>query len=170
MKLLKYLLCLFLFLPQVVSATDYVTKTATPTGNYTFSVDPDLGSSDTTISSQNAVKSYVDSYAAGQTGYFLTTRDVPALTNSTNLGLLSTGLLKITVNGGIAVVSTAVDGVDYVSPPDVYSFAGASGATGYLHPLILGSYYLWIASDGKLYIKSSAPVSDKDGTIVGTQS
>lgn len=36
--------------------------------------------------------------------------------------------------------------------------------------LILGSYYLWVDTSGKLRIKNSEPISDTDGTIVGTQS
>lgn len=36
--------------------------------------------------------------------------------------------------------------------------------------LQLGAYHLWVDSTGDLRIKSSAPVSDTDGTIVGTQS
>lgn len=35
--------------------------------------------------------------------------------------------------------------------------------------LRLGSYYLWVSSAGKLYINSTAPANDTDGTIVGTQ-
>lgn len=37
-------------------------------------------------------------------------------------------------------------------------------------PLVMGAYYLWVDSSGRLRIKSSAPGSDTDGTIVGTQS
>lgn len=37
-------------------------------------------------------------------------------------------------------------------------------------PVRLGSYRLWVDASGKLRIKSSAPTSDTDGTIVGTQS
>lgn len=36
--------------------------------------------------------------------------------------------------------------------------------------LRLGAYYLWVDSSGDLRIKSSAPSSDTDGTVVGTQS
>ena len=38
-----------------------------------------------------------------------------------------------------------------------------------LNRLRLGSYYLWVDSTGDLRIKSSAPTSDTDGTVVGTQ-
>ena len=37
------------------------------------------------------------------------------LPNSFNLGSLSTGLMKVTVSGGVAVPSIAVDGVDYLT-------------------------------------------------------
>ena len=36
--------------------------------------------------------------------------------------------------------------------------------------LVMGAYHLWIDSTGDLRIKSSAPSSDTDGTVVGTQS
>ena len=37
-------------------------------------------------------------------------------------------------------------------------------------PLRLGSYHLWVDATGDLRIKNSAPVSDLDGTVIGTQS
>ena len=44
---------------------------------------------------------------------------------------------------------------------------------GYLwnqaHP-IMGSTHLWLDSSGRLRIKSSQPLSDTDGVVVGTQS
>ena len=39
-----------------------------------------------------------------------------------------------------------------------------------LNRLKLGDNYLWVDSTGKLRIKASAPTSDTDGTVVGTQS
>ena len=36
-------------------------------------------------------------------------------------------------------------------------------------PLLLGSSYLWVDATGDLRIKSGAPASDTDGTVVGTQ-
>jgi hypothetical protein len=33
----------------------------------------------------------------------------------------------------------------------------------------LGIYHLWVDSSGRLRIKNSAPTSDTDGTVVGTQ-
>lgn len=37
-------------------------------------------------------------------------------------------------------------------------------------PIVLGAYYLWVDATGDLRIKSGAPTSDTDGTVVGTQS
>jgi hypothetical protein len=42
-------------------------------------------------------------------------------------------------------------------------------ATSYQQPVWFGSYALYVDSAGKLRIKSSAPTSDGDGTVVGTQ-
>lgn len=37
-------------------------------------------------------------------------------------------------------------------------------------PVGMGGYFLWVDSSGRLRIKSGAPSSDTDGTVVGTQS
>jgi len=107
-------------------------------GNYLFSVDPDLGSSDTTVSSQNAIKSYITNNCAPVSGYLMTTQNVPSLTNGTNLGSLSSGLLKMSVSGGAAVLSTAIAGTDYVTSCSSGSFAG------------LSSHYLMLQNDATL--------------------
>ena len=39
----------------------------------------------------------------------------------------------------------------------------------YSKPFRIGIYRLWVSSDGKLRINPNSPVSDTDGTIVGTQ-
>lgn len=44
-----------------------------------------------------------------------------------------------------------------------------SGAWNAGH-IILGGYHIWIDASGRLRIKSSAPTSDTDGTVVGSQS
>lgn len=47
---------------------------------------------------------------------------------------------------------------------------GASGGNYNNGHLILGSYHIWVqAATGKLLIKSSAPTTDADGTVIGTQ-
>lgn len=47
---------------------------------------------------------------------------------------------------------------------------GNSGYTGQAGLLRFGNYYVWVeAATGKLRIKSGAPGSDSDGTVVGTQ-
>lgn len=45
----------------------------------------------------------------------------------------------------------------------------ASIGTTYGGPLQLGAYHLWVDSSGRLRIKSGAPTSDTDGTVVGAQ-
>ena len=35
--------------------------------------------------------------------------------------------------------------------------------------LMIGIYHLWVDSTGRLRVKNSAPTSDTDGTVVGTQ-
>jgi hypothetical protein len=47
-----------------------------------------------------------------------------------------------------------------------------SGNSSYLNGhLVLGAYHIWVeAATGKLRLKNSAPTSDSDGTVVGTQS
>ena len=35
--------------------------------------------------------------------------------------------------------------------------------------LVIGVYHLWVDGSGRLRVKSSAPTSDTDGTVVGTQ-
>jgi hypothetical protein len=49
--------------------------------------------------------------------------------------------------------------------------ANESGNSNYANGhVVIGAYHLWVeAATGKLRIKSSAPTSDSDGTIVGTQ-
>jgi hypothetical protein len=37
-------------------------------------------------------------------------------------------------------------------------------------PMRMGTFYLWVDGSGRLRIKSGAPSSDTDGTVVGTQS
>lgn len=47
--------------------------------------------------------------------------------------------------------------------------AFGSGARSHLNCMRLGIYRMWVSADGKLRIKSSAPTSDTDGTVVGAQ-
>ena len=44
------------------------------------------------------------------------------------------------------------------------------GTGAYTDPARLGAYRLWVDGSGRLRIKNSAPTSDTDGTVVGTQS
>jgi hypothetical protein len=66
------------------------------------------------------VKAGLDAATAGAganaLGYYLLTKSTNAPTNGINLGSLSTGLLKLTVAGGIATPSIASPGTDYLVP------------------------------------------------------
>jgi len=85
--------------------------------------------------------------------------------------------------GGTAVV---LINKNHVIANSKWSFAGAHTNVNFIYkfyvddlrivgsswsdqPLILGAYYLWVDSTGDLRIKSGAPVSDTDGTVVGAQ-
>lgn len=117
---------------------------------------------------------------------------------STNPLYLSTGStaqpvrveygLLIAGNGGLASRDLVLDTLNSSNPirsKKVHKLEGGADVTGtitasvgvtiktagYQYPLKMGGYYLWVnATSGKLYIKSGAPSSDTDGTIVGTQS
>lgn len=45
-----------------------------------------------------------------------------------------------------------------------------AGAAWNGNHLLLGAYHVWVDNSGRLRIKSGAPTSDVDGTVVGTQS
>lgn len=55
-----------------------------------------------------------------------------------------------------------------LTPPAGYAVRVGDGAWNG-RPLRLGSWYLWVDATGDLRIKGSAPTSDLDGTVVGTQ-
>lgn len=44
-----------------------------------------------------------------------------------------------------------------------------AAALTYLSPIDFGNGFVWVSSAGKLYIKSTRPANDTDGTVVGTQ-
>lgn len=60
--------------------------------------------------------------------------------------------------------------VTRISPTGGFVFDGASGANGWRRPFWAGTHALWVDSTGDLRIKSSAPSSDTDGVVVGSQS
>ena len=87
-RYLIFFLWLFLFLSSlpIPATADYLVG---GTQNYPLSIDPDLGSSDTTVSSQNAVYTYITNNCAPANGYLITTQNVPSLTNEHQFGELS---------------------------------------------------------------------------------
>lgn len=64
----------------------------------------------------------------------------------------------------VPVIKTAGSGFDAEHGGFVTGIGRTDGA-----PLQLGAYHLWVDATGDLRIKSGAPISDTDGTVVGTQ-
>lgn len=65
----------------------------------------------------DAIEPYtLDNVPAPSNSYFITYGEDPSLENEQNLALLSDGILKQTVAGGLATLAIAVPGVDYLSP------------------------------------------------------
>ena len=80
---------------------------------------------------------------------------------------------NVTTSGFAGILVCAADGTNtevhrISAKGDVGIGVNGSAAYNQSH-LQLGNYHLWIDSSGRLRIKSSAPASDTDGTIVGTQ-
>ena len=93
-------------------------------------------------------KAYVDNAIDGSLlSEFWVSTSAPDLVNSVNIGALTSGILKISVSGGSAIPSTAIDGTDYWAPGDVITLPGLptapSQATSkaYVDSLIAGHYY-----------------------------
>ena len=96
-------------------------------------------------------------YADSKTrGNIIATEKIQAKT--AKLTNLSSGYVKSDSSG--ILTSTAT-----VPWSDITGITGDS-----VHPLTMGSYYLWVDASGRLRLKNSAPSSESDGTIVGSQS
>jgi hypothetical protein len=61
-----------------------------------------------------------------------------------------------------------LESVVYVNGAIIKSPTYTSGSWNTAHQL-LGAYHVWVDASGRLRIKSTAPTSDTDGTVVGTQ-
>lgn len=72
-------------------------------------------------------------------------------------------------SAGEGKIRTIGNNIELV-PPVAAGAVKAGGGAWNSAPLLLGSYYLWVDGSGNLRIKSSAPASDTDGTVVGSQS
>lgn len=66
---------------------------------------------------------------ANTLGFYLVTQTANSPANAVNLGALSTGILKLTVSGGVATPSVAVPGADYQAPLSNGFFQIAGPAT-----------------------------------------
>jgi hypothetical protein len=84
-----------------------------------------------------------------------------------------------TIKGQNGTASFAAVGGNIILKPGVGSVSNVSGNVQIQDTagncgwntahLMLGIYHIWVSAAGKLYIKNSAPASDTDGTIIGTQ-
>ena len=68
-------------------------------------------------------------------------------------------------NGSIVFSGTGGGAYFAIEPSSAGTFSNAWNGCHFK----LGSYRLWVDANGKLMIKAGAPLSDTDGTIVGTQ-
>lgn len=83
----------------------------------------------------------------------------------------STGLdiENSTVTATIAVLNNVTKVAYKNSTINTQYYAYATGDRTYTEAFAFGSQFLWVDSTGVLRIKSGAPTSDTDGTVVGTQ-
>jgi hypothetical protein len=72
--------------------------------------------------------------------------------------------------GGDVQLLPGVGSVSNVSGNAVIKDTAGNGGTWNKSHLVLGIYHIWVDSTSRLRIKNSAPASDTDGTVVGTQS
>lgn len=81
---------------------------------------------------------------ANALGYYLVSQSANAPANAINLGLLTTGLLKMTVAAGVATFSAATAGTDYLAPGD-----GTAAGEFKLYELAANGsdYRSWMAPD-----------------------
>lgn len=98
------------------------------------------------------------------------TAAAPALRLLGNAGnAVDLNLTRLRMTGANGLDLAAAAGNVTLSPAGATIVANASGATGWQHPLYLGSYAFWVDSVGKLRMTSGPPGSDTAGVIVGTQ-
>lgn len=84
------------------------------------------------------------------------------------IALFSSGALRMGSGAsGVDVVLSRISSTS-MGTATTNSFRAGNGVWNEGH-LLMGAYHLWIDSTGRLRIKSSAPTSDTDGTVVGTQ-
>jgi hypothetical protein len=92
----------------------------------------------------------------------------------TNIGYLAgftTGIdvENSTVTTTVATLNTVTKAAYKNSTIDGQYYAFATGTRTYTEAIAFGGYFLWVDATGVLRIKSGAPTSDTDGTVVGTQ-
>lgn len=94
--------------------------------------------------------------------------------NISNMDYLAGFLNGLTVDScsatlAVAIFATVTKAVYIRSTIQGQYYAFATGDRTYTEAIAFGSQFLWVDSTGDLRIKSGAPTSDTDGTVVGTQ-
>jgi hypothetical protein len=99
-----------------------------------------------------------------------------ATNNTLHVTLFLTGTTVQTVTADAVVLTQGIvpaNGANEKSIGELGGIAqeniGTAGGTWNTAHFTMGAYHLWVDSTGNLRIKSSAPTSDTDGTVVGTQ-
>jgi len=127
------------------------------TGTLTLNADPDSFSNPLTATT----KRYVDTNFIAKTSdtTITTYLSVPSPVSNNNVAnkvyVDTVANLKVNKTGATLTGSLI--------------FGGANGGAWNGAQIVLGSYYIWVDISGRLRIKNSAPTSDTDGTVVGSQ-
>ncbi len=108
---------------------------------------------------------------AGGLGYYLVSQSANAPQNAIDLALLSSGLLKIIVSGGVASISTAAAGTDYQAPisgaPEAWPTFAAVATSGSYADLsnrpTIPSTTAQITESGNLYFTPARVVAAMAG-------
>ena len=112
----------------------------------------------------------------GANGFLLTSCNRMTIRNSTFVGdrLASTSskciFENVTATAAVFLFTSGQEDHTIINSTLNGVFYGfGTGIRNHAYALMFGSYNLWVDAAGKLRIKSSAPTTDLDGTVVGTQ-
>lgn len=140
--------------------TNYVGSTRVATVEDDWETQPDATSTySITSNSGTSADPYLKFQKAGVPGYW----DFGRIGNNGRLQLIGN-------DGTTGEYGQAIFYGDYESTTGLVRCTQLGGGGWNTGHLLLGSYHIWVDSTGDLRIKSSAPTSDTDGTVIGTQS
>ena len=100
------------------------------------------------------------------------TGPIKLFNNANNKLFLDSGILTMQSNAGMRIKGgTGLNLMSADSAGNNVAVTTTAGTSSWEKGhLVIGAYHLWVDSTGDLRIKSSAPTSDTDGTVVGSQS